>query len=173
MPRDIALVLDLSPSMNFPVGMTGRTRHDILTQAVANVAPRHPDARWFGFSGDVQEIYEPQNGLPVMIGGTNLTGALKHLRTLAPSVQQLVVISDGEPDDGPSALTEALMLRAKISTIYCGDETNKAAVRFLRDLTACSRSGMVGTALVTSLAAPEEAAKQIEQVLKLAGPSAG
>jgi hypothetical protein len=82
-----------------------------------------------------------------------------------------VVLSDGEPDDAPSALTEALLMMCQVSSIYCGDESNRAAVRFLRDLASCSRDPRLATAALTSLESPTATARQIEQVLKLSGPS--
>jgi hypothetical protein len=162
------LLLDISGSMEHVVGHSGRTRRDILADAVKNVHGRHPDALVYAFGSTVERVYEPGQGLPPTMGGTDLTGALVHLRGLSPRVQQVVLISDGEPDDSASALTQALLMSCKLSSIYCGDETNRKALSFLRDFSNCSRAGMLGAAKVVSLAAP---AKDVaEEILQLTGP---
>jgi hypothetical protein len=164
----IALLLDLSGSMEQAVGHSGRTRRDILADAVKNVHARHPGAPVYAFGSTIERVYEPQQGLPPTMGGTDLTGALTHLRGLTPRVSQLVLISDGEPDDPPSALTQALLMSCKLSSVYCGDESNRKAIRFLRDFAACSRAGMLGVAKTVSLAAPDQAT---EEILRLVGPA--
>lgn len=160
------LLLDLSGSMEHLVGTSGQTRRDMLAQAVANVVPRHPGIQVYAFNYTVERIYEPLNGLPPAIGGTDLTAALQHIRTVQPDT--LILVSDGEPDDAKSALTAAVMLNARISAIYCGDESNRRAMSFLRDLALCSSKGTIGRAKVASLAKPEDVAQEI---LMLSAPS--
>jgi hypothetical protein len=164
----IILLLDLSGSMDELVGMSGKTRRNMLEQALANLLPRHPGVLVYIFGTDVRRLSEPQAGLPETMGGTNLAKALRTLQAEHPS--HVVVISDGEPQDERGALNAAMMLSCKISTIYCGDEANSQAIAFLNKLRLCSRGGQIGRSNVTSLAAPEETAKQIEQVLRLEGP---
>ena len=159
-------LLDISSSMAEFVGLTGRTRHDMLQQAVSNAALHMQGAIWLAYNDTVQLIERPQDGLPSPEGGTDLTGAFWYAARYGPDLA--LVISDGRPKDARSALTAALLLGCKISTIYCGDESDRKAIAFMRDLANCSRAGLLGSAKVTSLAAPEEVAKQI---LQLVGPS--
>jgi hypothetical protein len=161
----VVLLLDLSGSMIHLVGATDRSRRDQLAQAVANVVPRHPGVRVFAFNSFVAEVHEPLNGLPEAMGGTDLTGALEHLRPMRP--EKVIVISDGEPDHTQSAFTAAILLSCEISTIYCGDESNRKARQFLTDLKTCSRKGMIGQSMVLSLEKPKDVA---EQILRIAGP---
>jgi hypothetical protein len=164
------ILADLSGSMDQTVGFSGRTRRDVLAEALKNINTKYPDALIYAFGSTVERVYEPQQGLPPTMGGTDLAGALAHLRALTPKVTRLVVISDGQPDSIEMALTEALLLMCEIGTIYCGDETNKKAIRFLRDLAACTRSGLIsGGAKVVSLAALKDAT---EEILRLVGPGA-
>jgi hypothetical protein len=160
------MLLDLSGSMDNFVGTTGKTRRDVLQQALANVLPRHPGVQLFAFGSDVARL-NPQQPLPGTMGGTDLTLALNHARQFSPA--SLLVITDGEPSDSKSALTAALMLNCEIKTIYCGEETNTVAISFLRALVRCSRTGTIGVAKVVSLEKPEDVADQL--VLQLAGPA--
>jgi hypothetical protein len=161
----VVLLLDLSGSMIHLVGATDRTRRDQLAQAVANVVPRHPGVRVFAFNSFVAEVHEPLNGLPEAMGGTDLAGALQHLRPMLP--EKVILVSDGEPDDTQSALTAAVLLHCEINTFYCGDESNRKAIQFLKDLKACSRKGTIGQSMVLSLEKPKDVA---EEILRIAGP---
>jgi hypothetical protein len=162
------LLLDLSTSMNEFVGHTGRTRRDVLEQAVVNLLLRHPNVLVFAFGSDVLRVTDPTRGLPPSLGGTDLKLALDRVRAQRPTT--VIVVSDGEPNDAKAALTSALLLNCKIGTVYCGDEENAAAIAFLRDLVRCSRTGTIGTSAIVSLEKPpEEVADQL--VLQLAGPA--
>jgi hypothetical protein len=162
------VAMDVSISMASFVGLTGKTRHDNLQQSVANVMAKGvpPSTFWLAFNDKTVIVERPQDGLPPPDGGTDLAGCLLEARRYRPT--RLLVISDGEPNDKASALTNALLLSCQISTIFCGDEADRAPQRFLRELAACSRAGMLGTAKVLSLAKPEDTT---EEILRIAGPS--
>jgi hypothetical protein len=88
--------------------------------------------------------------------------AIAHIAPLQPS--PLIVLSDGEPDDARAALAAAGALNCVIQTFYCGDETNRAAISFLRDLALCSRGG-VGRLRIGNLARPEQLAADLRPLL--------
>jgi hypothetical protein len=159
------LLCDLSGSMDAFVGESGKTRRNMLESALANLLPRHPGVIVYAFGSDVQRVYEPQQGLPPVLGSTDLAKALRALHVEQP--KHVVVISDGEPNNPDDAIRAALALVSRFSTVYCGDESNAAAIAFLKKLTLCSRGGLIGRASATSLAAPEEATKAIEQTLMI------
>jgi hypothetical protein len=92
------------------------------------------------------------------------------LEYLLPSrLQRVIVISDGEPDDPQAAITAARALRCVISTYFCGDERNRAAMAFLRTLALCSRGG-VGPARLGDLRQPVKLAGEL-RLLLLNGPA--
>jgi hypothetical protein len=69
--------------------------------------------------------------MPEATGSTDLAGALRFLRQYRP--ETLVVVSDGEPNDQQAALTAAVALNCKISTVFVGDERSDGA-KFLAKL---------------------------------------
>jgi hypothetical protein len=125
----------------------------------------------YAFGSDVQRVWEPQQGLPPVLGSTNLTRALQALHAERP--KHVILISDGEPDNADTAIRAALALTCKISTIYCGDETNTQAIAFLKKLTLCSRGGLIGTAHVDALTDASATVKRIEQVLMIGHSPSG
>ena len=92
--------------------------------------------------------------------------AIEQVASLHPN--PLIVISDGEPDDARAALDAVISLGCVIQTFYCGDETNRAAISFLRDLALRSRGG-IGRMRIGNLAKPEQLAADLRPLL--AGPA--
>jgi len=103
----IVLLMDVSGSMSEHVG--GKRKIDSLREAVAefNVV------RTVRFSSGVFEghIPEPQ-------GNTQLTEALSYLGTLKP--KEVILISDGLPDNPSTAITAAQSLNCPVNTLYIG-----------------------------------------------------
>jgi hypothetical protein len=64
--------------------------------------------------------------------GTALHRAIEYAASLYPS--QTLVISDGEPEDEYAAIKAAKKLSGTISTLYVGDDSNKAAIAFMAEL---------------------------------------
>jgi hypothetical protein len=162
------LLLDTSGSMVTPVG--SRRRIDVLADILAAVFPALPDTRLFGFGSTTTELVDAvtEHGinLPEPAGSTALHLALEAMMPLKPN--PLVIISDGEPDDAHAAIAQARLLGCVITTYYVGDESDRAATAFLRDLSLCSRGG-VGRASRGDLLKPEQLAADIR--LRLTGPA--
>jgi hypothetical protein len=162
------ILLDTSSSMALPVG--SRRRIDVLAEILASVLPATPAVRLFSFNSAVTEldnaVSEHGIHLPEPDGSTGLDHAIEHIASLHPN--PLIVISDGEPDDARAALDAAGGLNCVIQTFYCGDESNRAAIAFLRDLALCSRGG-VGRLRIGNLAKPEQVATDLRPLL--AGPA--
>jgi Mg-chelatase subunit ChlD len=70
-------------------------------------------------------------------GGTNVTGALQFVFVADGCVDRFVLISDGEPNDEASALTEARRFTTRIDCIFVGPEGGPGA-DFLKRLAAAS-----------------------------------
>jgi hypothetical protein len=162
------LLLDTSSSMTSPVG--AKRRIDVLAEILTAVLPATPNVRLFSFNTVVTELEHAvtEHGihLPEPSGSTALHRAIVQVASLHPS--PLIVISDGEPDDARAALDAACSLGCVIQTFYCGDETNRAAISFLRDLALCSRGG-IGRMRIGNLATPEQLAADLRPLL--AGPA--
>ena len=104
--------------------------------------------------------------LPEPSGGTFLAEALGEIAPLHP--KQLLVLTDGEPQDERAALSAAKALNCVIHARFIGDESNRAAVAFCRNLSLCSKGG-VGRALVSDLRQPAQLTSDIKRLL-LTGP---
>jgi hypothetical protein len=157
------LLLDTSSSMTTAIG--SRRRIDVLADVLSSVLSTNPSVRLFSFNSTITELIEPATNLPEPGGSTALHRAIDYVASLQPAL--LIVISDGEPDDARAALAAAGNLNCVIETFYCGDETNRAAIGFLRDLALCSRGG-VGRLKIADLTKPKLLADDIR--LLLAGP---
>jgi hypothetical protein len=89
-------------------------------------------ARLFAFNSTVEEIESPER-LPVPQGSTGLHLALERAAELYPA--EVVVISDGAPDDAERALAVARKLPGVVTAIFTGDEVhNRQAVEFMTRL---------------------------------------
>jgi hypothetical protein len=89
-------------------------------------------ARLFAFESTVTEIESPEQ-LPVPQGGTALHLALERAAELCPG--EVVVISDGAPNDAEAALAAARKLPGVVQAIFVGDEVrNREAVQFMTRL---------------------------------------
>jgi hypothetical protein len=93
--------------------------------------------------------------------------ALDYVLRLSP--RRVIVISDGEPADAHATLASARALNCIISTFYCGDEDNRRAIAFLKQLALCSRGG-VGRPVIADLRKPEKLIGELR--LLLSGPAA-
>jgi len=89
-------------------------------------------ARLFAFESIVTEIDSPEQ-LPQPQGSTALHLALERAAELYPA--EVVVISDGVPDDADKALAIASKLPGVVTAIFTGDEVhNRQAVEFMTRL---------------------------------------
>jgi hypothetical protein len=156
------ILLDVSESMNTPV-MGGQRRVDLLSTILKNVMM--PGVRLVAFNDSVIAL-EPGQQLPEPGGSTALHLALDHVSRMSP--RHVIIISDGQPDDERAAIAAARALSCVISTFYCDDETNRAAIAFLKQLALCSRGG-VGRPQIADLHRPEKLTGELR--LLLTGPA--
>ena len=143
--RPVQIVLaDVSASMAEPAG--GRRKIDVLSDALRYT----PQGIWIAaFSSHVRNVCAGEP-LPEPEGGTALHLALRHARLLGAT--QLLVISDGHPDDARLALAEAdLMSTARIDIVYCGPEHDIDGLNFMCRL---ARNG--GAARHANFARPQQ-----------------
>ena len=153
-PRVSMILADVSASMAEPAG--ARRKIDVLRQALSG-AP----GRIVAFSWDVWPVASAAD-LPHPSGGTALHLALDRARQEGAS--DVLVISDGHPDDAAAALRIADKMQARIDVVYCGPEHDREGMAFMRRL---ARGG--GRAHH----APPSRPAQIAEAVRLALPAPG
>jgi hypothetical protein len=103
-----------------------------LRAKLAKLSPSMRGARILAFDSVVHEVESPEQ-LPEPSGSTRLDLAIERAREFQPF--ELIVISDGAPDDAEAALSRAREMPCVIQTIFIGDERQKPdAVRFMNKL---------------------------------------
>jgi hypothetical protein len=142
-----------------------RRRIDVLINILKPVQAITPDARLLAFNSIVMEI-APGAPVPEPSGGTDLAMALDYAAELKPRC--VVVISDGVPVDADAAFAAARRLGCDIASYFAGDESDHAAVAFMRALAWCSNDGL-GHAAVADLQNPKQLADDLR--LLLSGPA--
>lgn len=121
------ILLDTSGSMAESAG--SRRRIDHLREALEQVV--QPEHILVAFSSSAQTLGCPAD-LPHPSGGTALELGLAEALRHNPA--GTLIISDGEPTNPEAALRMADALPGTIDVIYCGDESNREAVEFMRRL---------------------------------------
>lgn len=138
--KETFLLIDCSYSMNetiaVPYGRT-TTKMDALRQVVEQLRLEGVVRPMVGFGlmgnghdgvGFIEYIPQPQGGTPLAEGIDFSTSA---------GATHLIVVSDGEPNDGPRALGAAKRFGGKIDVFYCGSLPSRGE-EFLRSLAAQS-----------------------------------
>lgn len=92
----------------------------------------------------------PSGVLPFIQSSTNMLGALQFVAPADGVGIKFIVVSDGEPDDGPSTLAYAKTLSTQIDTIFIG--TSAAGRLFMEQLAAATR----GRSIVKGVSLLEE-----------------
>lgn len=86
----------------------------------------------FGFTS--RWVEGGPNNLPEPSGSTDMRGALELAGTVFPS--EVIVISDGRPDDEQGTLDAAAMLPGVINVLFVGDDGDTHGAAFMRRLAA-------------------------------------
>jgi Mg-chelatase subunit ChlD len=127
----VVLICDTSGSMAEPAG--GRLKIDHLHEALDLLSKDFTHGIAFN---SVATLFSPGSASRfVPSGGTDLTSALELAATLSP--RRTIVISDGQPNNGNSALDAARKLTGIIDCIFCGPDSDRAALGFLQTLARC------------------------------------
>ena len=158
------LLCDTSGSMQHQDTWTGKRRIDHLAEVLAYVLSRTKVQALVSFNHAVTEhklvsavsLEEPS-------GGTDLALALEHVRDMAQP-EQLLILSDGEPNDQELALLMMERLLARwgrlpVRCYFCGDDKDHHAKAFLERLAGLGGpgSGME----VHNLATPKRLAQAV------------
>ena len=163
--RGAVLLCDTSASMQWQDTWTGKRRIDHLAEVLAYVLSRTKVQALCSFNNVVHEhklvasvsLEEPQ-------GGTDLALALDWVGGAQAPPEQLLILSDGAPNDEHLALyrMDALMAlwgRVPVRCYFCGDDKDAHAKAFLARLAAMGGpgSGME----VHNLATPKRLAEAV------------
>ena len=136
-----AILADISSSMHDYV-RGGRTRWHEMKKAL-NTIYNANNQSIIAFSSIVEEVANPDL-IDTPKGSTDLAEAIKYVRLKKSNIGNVIIITDGEPDDEQKALRQAKLFNGTISTIFIGNEDNKNAIEFLSDLANdCAGSSMV------------------------------
>ena len=152
------VMVDVSGSMLDRDAGSGKTRYDMACEQLKHLQAENPgEIAVACFSGAAQFC---PGGVPVMIGDTTDVGAALRMMLMADGAGiRLVLISDGEPDNEPEALSMAAKFKSKIDTIFVGREDGYGR-EFLRKLSAAT-----GGISITN--APEQLGKLEQNITKL------
>jgi hypothetical protein len=119
-----------------------RRRIDILRDVLGQVTSAGFTGRVWQFNSYARQLAGPPYVPEEPQGGTDLAYALLCLAEIDAQPYPLVVISDGEPNDGPAALEVARKLNTRIVTRFVGPDDDFTAIAFMRALAWCSDDGM-------------------------------
>ena len=122
-----ALLLDTSSSMTLLTDGQMR-RIDALVLALKPF--ENDNIRRFQFNNRFEEITIETKLSP--IGGTDLAHALHEIKQF--DFQNIILITDGEPDDKQTAMYEASQLNATINVVFVGNPHHLEAIQFCEDL---------------------------------------
>lgn len=121
------ILCDVSSSMDESAGTRSKIAH--LRDALKQTAQPHHTI--LAFASSVTMVSHPDE-LPAPSGGTALELGLRTAAQRRP--HSTLVISDGQPNQPDVALREAEDLPGIINVIYCGPESDTAAIEFMRKL---------------------------------------
>lgn len=146
---EVIVLIDQSGSMAALDAPGGRSRYDAADAELARLQREHPgEVAVISFAS--WPVFCP-GGVPDRAGTTtDMAAALKFAR-VADGAAQVVLISDGEPDDETKALAEARRYRNPIHTIYIGPERGDGRA-FLEQLAAATGGRTFGRGEATLLA---------------------
>lgn len=119
MDCEFVVVIDQSGSMSEDDTREGLERYDVAESELRKIQEMYPGkVAVVEFSNRPEFCY---SGIPSRSGGTtDLTAALRFVKEFADGAFDIVVISDGEPDNQASALDIAATFSSPINTIYIG-----------------------------------------------------
>jgi Mg-chelatase subunit ChlD len=124
-PAAVVVMCDISGSMR-------GNKIDRLKRELLKLWPEIGKAKLMAFSNRPEWVDGGPNALPPVGGNTDLAAALTLAAHVWPS--EVIVISDGLPQDEQAALDAAQALPGTISVLFIGDEQDQRGADFMRRL---------------------------------------
>lgn len=158
---DLIVLVDVSGSMQATDAPGDATRYDAACRELAQLQASHP-GKLGVIAFSTSPVFCPGGQPPMLSGGTDLAAALDYAH-LVDGLCDLVVISDGEPNNQSKALAAARRFReSTISCVFVGPEGGPGQA-FLVKLATASRGQSVTAEKTAQLAT------KIETLLLAAG----
>lgn len=130
------VLMDVSSSMCTTDATGGKSRYAAGCNELARLQATNPGR--VGIIAWSSEVRFCPSGVPDDLGGTtDLANALQFVRPADGLGIQIVIISDGEPDDEARAISVARQFTSRIHTVFVGPEGSPGA-DFLRRLADAS-----------------------------------
>lgn len=137
---DYVVVIDQSGSMADHDARGGRSRYDVAEEELRKVQEAYP-GRVLLVEFSTRPARYVLDGVPTRAGGsTDLTDALQFVKIADSLGLEIIVISDGYPDNEVSAIAEASGFQMPIHTIYIGVEGGDGE-DFLNRLSKANKKG--------------------------------
>lgn len=124
-PAAVVVMCDTSGSMR-------GNKIERLKRELVKLWPELGKARLMSFADHPEWIDGGPSALPPVGGNTDLAAALTLAQGVWPS--EVIVISDGLPQDEEAALAAAQNLPGTISVLFIGDEMDQRGADFMRRL---------------------------------------
>lgn len=133
MDASLLVVMDQSGSMWAGDARGGRSRYDVADEELEKLQRDHPGQIVLVCFSDNYTVC--LDGIPNRSGGgTNMARVLDYLYSEGiDGLLDIVVVSDGEPDDEDDTLRAAQQFSQPIHTIFIGPE-NGSGQRFMKEL---------------------------------------
>lgn len=163
------LLLDTSYSMTHESAQ-GERRIDTLWSIVQDLRSQGLRFSVCEFNSDAQ--WSDSISKPRPTGGTDLAGALDFLTNSGKHLVSITLITDGQPDDGETALVAAALLKCKINVLYAGGSYNIEAKSFCRQLAEATGGKYAEADVSASEMLALEAATSAKLMLSDGGSSA-
>ena len=140
--------------------VSGSMRGDKITRLKRELSNLWPEinARLLAFS-DVARWCDGPNDLPEVGGSTNLRRALELAAKVWPS--EVIVISDGRPQDETGALDAASLIPGTVSVLFVGPDDDQIGADFMRRLAALGGGLFAHRDLARNLAIGDDLRKML------------
>ena len=155
-PADLVILADVSGSMSRD------RKYERLRRELLAIWGQRP-ARLMAFASDLHWCDSPHD-LPAPYGSTYLDGALLAAAELWPG--EVLVVSDGLPDNTVAALEAAKKVPGVISVLFVGSDEEQRGAEFLRQLATLSG----GMFIHKDLAKHTSLASELRSMLALPPP---
>jgi hypothetical protein len=130
------VMVDVSSSMKDNDAGNGKTRWEVASNELEKLQNQLPGQVAVACFSTYAK-FVPNGVIDAPSGGTNIAEALQLMKHADNSPIRLILISDGEPQDGDKGKLLARKFKSKIDTIYVGPEDGRGR-EYLRELSACT-----------------------------------
>lgn len=137
----VILLTDMSGSMASHDAPSGKSRFEAAEQEVIRLQKQHPGKiALISFSDHA--VFSPAGIPDRMGGGTNMAGALQYVLPADDTGTQIILVSDGQPNNEDETLQVARQFKTKIDCIFIGPENDLSGGRAFLERLARATGGV-------------------------------